>query len=212
MKKVPVLLPFQKTIYQPAKGHSITTDTEDLVNQVLAEHPEDDLSVLDLGTGIGILVIMMKHYRPNWRCTGIDIQNELIELAGENAADLGVDIDLINGDFRNHSFCRKFDLIVSNPPFQKMGSGRIPAERCRAIARHEITCSIDSLLTVISANLKGSGFAYVIYPDSRSAEIEKKTKNIDLRIENKIIIAKSKIVRSIFKFVKNGLDREYAKY
>ncbi len=199
MQKVPVTLPFQKTIYQTKNGHSITSDTENLVKLVLKENRESDLKVIDLGTGSGIIIVMIKHYRPSWDCTGIDIQPHLIELARENARQAEVRLRMISADLRDHPFREKYDLVVSNPPYQKLNRGKIPPDRERALSRHEITCTMSDLLMVIDSILNNKGTAYVIYPESRTEEIEKITKNIDLKIHDKFIIAAKKDRSIIFK-------------
>lgn len=91
-------------------------ETEELVEWVMHTHDEQNLNVLDLGTGSGAIAITLKHHRPSWNITASDISSEAIAVARKNADDNHVDISLIESDlFSNIS--GKFDLVVSNPPY-----------------------------------------------------------------------------------------------
>ena len=83
MNKIAVELPFGKTIYQYKQGQSVSTDTELIVNAILSEihNQTPKIKVLELGSGNGIISIMLSHYRPNWEVTGLEIQSHLVTLA-----------------------------------------------------------------------------------------------------------------------------------
>ena len=98
-------------------------ETEDLVEWILEENPRDeDLNVLDIGTGSGCIPLALKARRPHWKCTGVDVSPAALEVARDNAAELQLDVtfeyyDALaptdNGQPRTESL----DLIVSNPPY-----------------------------------------------------------------------------------------------
>jgi len=202
MKSNKVLLPFGKTIYQSSDGHSVTSDTAALVNKILEDNKEKDLSLLDLGSGNGIISIMLKYYQNSWKCTGLEIQEKLVNMAIKNARKTNLEVAFINGDLRNYNWKdRKFDIIASNPPYIKFKQGRTSPNQERAISRQEICCQMTDILQVIKNQLKNNGNAYLIYPESRSLELRKTTKKIDLIILEKFILA-DKIVKCIFVIAK----------
>ena len=189
-EKIPVRLPFGKTIYQLKNAQSVSTDAAFLVKNVLGENSDSSIKIraLELGSGNGIISIMLSFYRPFWQISGIEIQPELAELSDENAKLSGVKVNFAEGDFRKFSFAEKFDLIVSNPPYFPKNKGLISPHKIRAISRHEIFCTMPELFSVIADNLQAKGLAYVLYPLSRIAEIEKYTKKVDLKIVENFIL------------------------
>lgn len=95
-------------------------ETEELVDWVLKENTREGLKVVDLGTGSGCIAVAVAKNRPSWEVTAADISPEALKLAVRNAAlnSAGVTFvqeDMLNlsADFQN----RKFDLILSNPPY-----------------------------------------------------------------------------------------------
>ncbi|WP_261131456.1 peptide chain release factor N(5)-glutamine methyltransferase [Bacillus sp. Marseille-Q3570] len=99
-------------------------ETEELVLAVLERiqkrFPErDKLNVVDIGTGSGIIAITLKLERPDLNVTGVDIAEESLQVARENAHNLGADVRWMRGDLFQPflSSGERFDLIVSNPPY-----------------------------------------------------------------------------------------------
>jgi len=188
-----VKLPFGKTIFQFQGGHSVTSDSANLVDFVLENTPREKLRILELGSGNGIVSIMLSHYRPNWKIYGIDIQPKLVELSLKNAQITNAIIKFREADLR-HFQSEKFDIIISNPPYFKKDEGRVGPSEIRALARHEILCNMNDVLFSIERNLKNSGTAFLLYPKSRLLELEKITKKIDLKITQKKVLSNAIIV------------------
>ncbi len=188
-----VKLPFGKTIFQFQGGHSVTSDSANLVDFVLENTPREKLRILELGSGNGIVSIMLSHYRPNWKIYGIDIQPKLVELSLKNAQITNAIIKFREADLR-HFQSEKFDIIISNPPYFKKDEGRVSPSEIRALARHEILCNMNDVLFSIERNLKNSGTAFLLYPKSRLLELEKITKKIDLKITQKKVLSNAIIV------------------
>lgn len=188
--KKPVKLPFGKTIFQSSNGQSITSDTAFIVETVLRYCKQERSSVLELGSGNGIISIMLSYYRPTWQITGIDIQPHLVKLAKENSRLAEVDTSFLCSDLKSFSAKEKFNLIISNPPYYAIADGKISPKRERAISRHEIMCTMHDVLMAVKRNLTPEGKAYLLYPISRINELLDSAKRVDLKFEEKIIFSK----------------------
>lgn len=94
-------------------------ETEELVHGVinLLRKHKTEPKVLDIGTGTGCIAISIKKAIPSATVTAIDVSEEALQLAKENAEQLGAGIDFIQSDILREEFSQKFDLIVSNPPY-----------------------------------------------------------------------------------------------
>ena len=190
--KVPVKLPFGKTIFQTSSGQSITSDTALIVDTLLRHFKHEKQSVLELGCGNGIISIMLAYYRPAWQIIGIDIQPHLVKMATENSRLAEVDISFSYSDLKIFTAKAKFNLIVSNPPFYPENCGKLSPIHERAISRHEIMCTMNDVLTAVKRNLKPDGKAYLLYPMNRINELLVSAKRVDLKFTEKIIFSKTK--------------------
>lgn len=91
-------------------------ETEELVKLILTENPEENLKILDIGTGSGAIALGLAKNRPGWSVTAADISQEALELASENAKNQNLNIFFKKSDcFAEIS--EKYDIIVSNPPY-----------------------------------------------------------------------------------------------
>ena len=91
-------------------------ETEELVELILAENPETNLSVLDIGTGSGAIALSLAKNRPDWSVTAADISQDALDLANENAKNQNLQIFLKKSDCFTE-ISEKCDIIVSNPPY-----------------------------------------------------------------------------------------------
>ena len=91
-------------------------ETEELVELILAENPETNLSVLDIGTGSGAIALALAKNRPDWSVTAADISQDALDLANENAKNQNLQIFLKKSDCFTE-ISEKYDIIVSNPPY-----------------------------------------------------------------------------------------------
>jgi tRNA1Val (adenine37-N6)-methyltransferase len=130
--------------------------------------------VIDLGTGCGIIPLILLLTRPVSHAVGLEIQEELTSQAVRNVLlnRLGQKIDIIRGDIRYPPMAgASADVVVCNPPYRKKKSGRINPNPQRAIARHELLASIDDILRTASYLLEKKGRFALIYPAVRLADI-----------------------------------------
>lgn len=133
-------------------------------------------TVLDLGTGCGIIPIMLAYRNPTLRLYGIEIQKALADLAKINVRENGLEgrIQILWGDLKNiesGAVPRPVDLVVSNPPYRQIGSGRMNPNRQRATARHEITVTLEEVAQTVKNMLGKAGRVAMIYPAERAADI-----------------------------------------
>ena len=91
-------------------------ETEELVDLILEENSEQNLTVLDIGTGSGAIAVSLKKARPNWQITATDISLDALAVARENALQNKTDIRFVQSDIYS-DLSEKFDLIISNPPY-----------------------------------------------------------------------------------------------
>jgi tRNA1Val (adenine37-N6)-methyltransferase len=132
--------------------------------------------ILDLGCGCGIMPLILGDRHPETRITGVDIQNTLADMAAENvlANQMQGRVQILNTDI-NHLTLQDIgseaDIIISNPPYKKKGTGRINPHRGKAIARHEILVTIDQIFAKAASLLAPDGSLHLIFPVDRMAEI-----------------------------------------
>jgi tRNA1Val (adenine37-N6)-methyltransferase len=130
---------------------------------------KDGERLLDLGTGCGILSLLLARANPHSTVTALELSPDLLDLADRNVAlnHLSDRISLIRGDMcQIPRFLKKesFDLAVTNPPYRPLHSGRINPDPQKAMARHEIRVTLPQLIQSVVHALKVGGRWFVIYP------------------------------------------------
>lgn len=144
--------------------------------------------VLDLGTGTGIIPILLEAKTDGEHFTGLEIQPESADMASRSVTynDLQDKIDIVVGDIKDASQrfgASSFDVITTNPPYMIGQHGIKNDQDAKAIARHEILCDLDDILRESAKMLKPSGRFYMVHRPFRLAEIF--SKMIEYRIEPK---------------------------
>ena len=132
--------------------------------------------VLDLGTGNGILPILLAAKTEGRQFTGLEIQPELADMASRSVIlnDLTDRIRIMEGDLRQADQLlgrASFDVVVSNPPYMNQNHGLTNPQEAKAIARHEITCSLEDVVCQASRVLKPGGRFFMVHRPHRLAEI-----------------------------------------
>ncbi|HWQ77419.1 MAG TPA: tRNA1(Val) (adenine(37)-N6)-methyltransferase [Anaerovoracaceae bacterium] len=134
--------------------------------------------VIDLGTGTGVIPLILSHRTEAAAIVGVEIQKDAYERGLRNIIlnDLGERVRMIHGDVKQlvkegmvvrHSF----DAVVTNPPYVKVGGGLKNKESARAVARHETTAELDDFIGEASLLLKDRGNFYMVHRPSRLVDI-----------------------------------------
>ena len=138
--------------------------------------PRSGDKVLDLGTGCGIIPLIMAHRLPDIAVYGVEVQPALSELAVSNVKENQLEdrITIFSTDMKliePSMTAGPVDLVVCNPPFRKQGSGRINPDAQRAVARHEIKIKLGDIIQTSHRMLRKAGRLVVIYTAGRLTDI-----------------------------------------
>ena len=131
---------------------------------------------LDLGTGTGILPILLEAKYPGLHYTGLEIQEESADMAARSVACNGLQqkIDIVNGDIKEASGifgAASFDVVTTNPPYMTDTHGLKNPDMPKAIARHEVLCTLDDVVREGAKVLKPGGRFYMVHRPFRLVEI-----------------------------------------
>ena len=132
--------------------------------------------ILDLGTGTGIISILLSAKIENSLITAIEIQKEVAEMARRSVKlnKLENCIEIINEDIKNISAKLKkasFDVVITNPPYKEKNSGITNENNVKTISRHETTASLEDFIKIASEQLKDKGTFYMINRPERISDI-----------------------------------------
>lgn len=132
--------------------------------------------VIDLGTGTGIIPILLEAKTKGAHFTGLEIQEESAEMAGRSVElnHLSGKVDIVTGDIKEASkiFSNgSFEVVTTNPPYMNDQHGLKNPELPKAIARHEILCSLEDVVREGAKVLKENGRMYMVHRPFRLVEI-----------------------------------------
>lgn len=139
-------------------------------------HIKKGEKVLDLGTGTGIIPILLAAKTPGEHFTGLEIQEDSADMAERSVQynHLEDKISIVTGDIKDASNifgASSFDVITTNPPYMIGEHGLKNGNDAKTIARHEVLCTLDDLLVQSARILKQSGRFYMVHRPFRLAEI-----------------------------------------
>ena len=131
---------------------------------------------LDLGTGTGIIPILLEAKTEGEHFTGLEIQETSADMAGRSVRlnDLDQKVSIVKGDIKEATDLfgkASFDVVTSNPPYMTGQHGLVNPDMPKAIARHEILCTLEDVIAQASALLKENGRFYMVHRPFRLAEI-----------------------------------------
>ena len=133
-------------------------------------------AVLDLGTGTGIIPILLEAKTAGGHFTGLEIQPDSADMARRSVAynHLEGKIDIITGDIKGASSifgASSFDVITTNPPYMIGEHGLKNPDEAKAIARHEILCTLEDVVRESAKLLRPKGRFYMVHRPFRLSEI-----------------------------------------
>jgi tRNA1Val (adenine37-N6)-methyltransferase len=142
-------------------------------------------NVLDMGTGTGIIPILLEAKTEGKHFTGLEIQSESAEMAGRSVAlnNLTEKIDIVEGDIKEATkiFGKNiFNVVTVNPPYMNDLHGIKNPDMPKAIARHEVLCTLEDVVREASGVLKQNGRLYMVHRPHRLVEIIQAMKNYKL--------------------------------
>lgn len=178
-------------ILQDSSLQGVTSATASLLEYIKSNFGNGELNVLEAGSGSGILSIMLQLARPTWQLMGIEIQTRLHDLAVMNAAAFNANVSFMCADLCSYDAGAVFELIISNPPWQKASSGIVSPNIERAICRTELMCNMSSVLAFCERNLAPGKDAVLLYPSYRSRELHNEAEPYNLIVANELNINKS---------------------
>ena len=166
-------------LIQKKKGYRLSMDPLLLANFVTLKRHE---TLLDIGTGCGIIPVYLSRKGIENRIVGIEIQEELYGLSLRNKELNGcANVTFVKGDVRTvGKDLGTFHAILSNPPYIKERTGRKSPGQSRLLARHESALDLPSLLAAASSLLATHGRFSLVYPAGRLAELLYTAKSLGL--------------------------------
>ena len=132
--------------------------------------------LLDLGTGNGIIPVLLSAKTEAGHLTGLERQDDIAEMARRSIAHNHLEerVDIVTGDIKEAAEIFKpafFDVITTNPPYMIADHGLRNPDDAKAIARHEVLCSLDDILRESMKLLQDKGRFYMVHRPFRLTEI-----------------------------------------
>ena len=160
---------YTEKIYQWEDGYRFSVDA--LLISGFVNYEKKDVHALDVGTGSGIIPLLLHKKYPHWTIDGVEIQKDLYLLTKENYELNKIEGNLYFDDVNNLNKKDTYDLVIANPPFFKKEEGLLSPVEEIAIARHEVKNTMEALIKKAHFLLKSKGMFYAIYPSNRLGEL-----------------------------------------
>jgi len=179
-ESVDLFLDGRLRLIQSKRGYRFSIDAVFLAQFVSLKENE---VVVELGTGCGIILLMLLSRVPLRQAIGIEVQEELASQAMRNARlnRFQDRMSVLTADLKAcplREGCA--NLVVSNPPYRRPRSGRINPDPQRAIARHEILASLGDVLKTARYLLRPKGRVAVVYPAERLVDVISQMRRLQL--------------------------------
>ena len=165
-----------------------------------AKNIKNESTVIDLGTGTGILPILLSGKTKLKNIVGVEIQEEVANMAKRSVElnNLQGKISILNDSILNLEKIygkEYFDVVVTNPPYKKLNTGIQNENEKKLISRHEITANLEDFIKISKSILKDKGEFYMVHRPERLVEII-------------YLMRKYKIVPKLIKFVSPNIKKE----
>ncbi|MEI6603176.1 MAG: tRNA1(Val) (adenine(37)-N6)-methyltransferase [Clostridia bacterium] len=140
-----------------------------------AQVKKDDL-VLDIGTGTGIIPVLLAAKSRAKQITGLEIQQEIAEMAVRSVKmnQLEGRVSILQGDIQEWASLfgkAHFHLVVCNPPYMELDTGMCNATETLSIARHEVTCTLEDIVKAAAGVLQPNGRIAMIHRPHRLVDL-----------------------------------------
>lgn len=141
-----------------------------------AKNIKRNATVLDLGTGTGIIPILLCGKTELKKVIGVEIQEEVAKMAKKSILLNGLEgrFEILNCNIKELNKIYKkqtFDVIVTNPPYKKQNSGIVNENEKKVISRHEITANLEDFIKIAKDLLKDKGELYMVHRPERLVDI-----------------------------------------
>lgn len=185
-------------IIQNEKGFCFGMDS--ILLSDFAKNMKNNSTVLDLGTGTGIIPILLCGKTNLKKVVGIEIQKDVANMAKRSSQlnNLQDRFEVVNTniiDLKNIYEKQSFDVIVTNPPYKKENTGITNENEAKLISRHEITANLEDFISISKDLLKDKGEFYMVHRPERLVDILS-------------LMRKYKIEPKILKFVSPNKNKE----
>lgn len=155
-----------------------------------AKNIKRNATVLDLGTGTGIIPILLCGKTELKKVIGVEIQEEVAKMAKKSILlnSLEGRFEILNCNIKELNKIYKkqtFDVIVTNPPYKKQNSGIVNENEKKVISRHEITANLEDFIKIAKDLLKDKGELYMVHRPERLVDILELMRKY--RIEPKVL-------------------------
>lgn len=194
----------QFTIQQDRCAMKVTTDAclfGSMLSSMISK--QEVLKVLDIGTGTGLLSLMLAQKHPDISVDAIELDEEAFKQASENVTNSpwSKRINVVHADARNYNAWQQYDIIISNPPFY---ANELKSEnQHKNIAHHSEELTFTDLFNSIDQNIKPSGSFYLLLPYKRYAEIRNFLSKNDFALL-KVILVKQSVNHNFFRVIVEG--------
>jgi tRNA1Val (adenine37-N6)-methyltransferase len=141
-----------------------------------AKSIKNNSKILDIGTGTGIISILLAGKTQAFKIYGIEIQEDVAQMANRSVElnDLQEKIQIINDNIKNiekYFENNSLDVVVTNPPYQKNNTGLKSENEKHLISRHEIECTLEDIIQKSFKVLKDKGEFYMVHRPERLVDI-----------------------------------------
>ena len=197
-------------IIQNTKGFCFGIDS--ILLSDFAKNIKKNSTIVDLGTGTGIISILLSKKTEAKKIYGIELQEEVCDMASRSVLlnNLQDKIEIINKNIKNISDTLGInvcDVVVTNPPYKKYGTGLLNEDDSKIISRHEKECTLEDVIKQSFKILKDKGLFYMVHRPDRLVDIiylmrKYKIEPKEIRIVYSNI--KSKAVLVLIKGIKNA--------
>lgn len=194
MRRIDDLNLNNKKIIQDTELFLFGMDSVLLANKVKGINK--DTVIVDLGTGSAVMPVIISQKNEIKKIIGIEVQEKMYELACENVKinELEDKITILHDDLKNitnikeeiiqHTGKEKVDVVISNPPYKKQGTGSKNEVDEKYIARHEVLCNLEDIFVTASKLLKFKGKLYLVHKPERISDLISIARKYNLEPKN----------------------------